>query len=221
MQFKNLMELNSDVRRGAVMKSKPNIRLLCLIFAICLAGSSCATRREMLPEKPITLRVDGHFVSVNQGDKSLPQEKFGIKYDCTVDYERQIESKGRVEKIKEEVSLGWEVNQLDEGQEWIKFRLYVSNPAKIVHRVTYFQKVDGKAVQEYAEPSDSIADYRNHFCRFPVLKNSKVVEFGARVDLYDEKKTVYATLIADGFRYRAGEMSQAASTAQKRKEVNK
>lgn len=202
------------------MRLKPNIRSLCLIFAVGLAVSSCTTTREMSPEKSITLRVDGYFISVNQGDKSLPQEKFQIKYDCAVDYERQIESKGRVEKIKEEVGLGWEINQMDEKQEWINFRLYVSNPAKIVHRVVYFQKVDGKLVQEYAEPNDSIADYRSYFCKFPVLKNGKVVEFGARVDLY-EKKTVYATLVADGFRYRAGEMSQAASTAQKRKEVNK
>ena len=183
------------------MKFYPTVRLMCLIFGLCMAISAC-TASIQRPPAYSTLRMDGYIVPVNQGDKSLTQEKFRLKYDCTVESEREVKAQNRTEKVREEISLGWGVNELNESQKGVNFRLYIMNPEKIVHKVTYFQKVDGKVAQEYTEPSDSIADFKTHNCKFPVLKTGKVVEFGARVDLYEqEKKTVYATIVADGFRY--------------------
>ncbi len=167
--------------------------MLCIGFLACAGTNS--------NQSPPPIYVDGLLLNLNQGDKCLTQERMRVRYDCTVEAERKIEARGRTEKIKEEVPLGWGVNELTKKQKWVSFRLDIDNPAKIAHQVSYFQKVDGKIVQKMKEPQDHIWDRKTHYVKFPVLESGKVVDFGAIIQLMDEKKTVYAEIVADGFRY--------------------
>jgi hypothetical protein len=178
------------------------IRLIGLFLALSMGCLACANMQRGQSTEPPTIWMDGYIANMNRGDKYLPMEKFRVEYDCTVPTERTVEARGRKEVLSEVKPLGWEVNLLDpKKNKAISFRLYISNPAKIIHRVTYYQKVEGKIVQQCQEQPDSIADHKNHYCSFPVLDEGKTVEFGAVIELIDEKKIVFDKVIADGFRY--------------------